>query len=67
MEQGWQVSKPVEVIEVIRTELDLRGHGTPDEPYRRVTQYWTKDGELLFERDPCEDPIDRLVKSKESK
>lgn len=44
----------VELIEVIRTELTSRGKGTEDDPCRRVTQYWSKEGELLAEVDPCE-------------
>jgi hypothetical protein len=40
------------VIEVIETDLVLRGSGQPDDPYRRVRQYYSKDGELLAERDP---------------
>jgi hypothetical protein len=41
-----------EVIQVIRTDLDLRGAGTEDDPKRRVVQYWTLDGTLLWEFDP---------------
>lgn len=40
------------VIQVIETTLELRGKGTSDAPYRRVTQYWTLDGKLLAEVDP---------------
>lgn len=42
----------VELIQVIRTVLTLRGRGLPDSPYRRVTQYWSLDGKLLAEVDP---------------
>ena len=41
------------VIRVIETNLDKRGNGTEEDPYRRVTQYYTLDGRLLFERDAC--------------
>lgn len=40
------------VIEVVETTLYRRGWGTPDSPTRVVTQYWSKDGELLAEVDP---------------
>jgi len=40
------------VIHVIETELELRGDGTPESPFRRVRQYWTFDGVLLAEVDP---------------
>lgn len=38
-------------IEVIETNLLLRGDGAKDSPRRRVTQYWSDDGTLLAERD----------------
>lgn len=41
------------VINVIRTTLLRRGEGTQSEPLRVITQYWTMDGELLWEIDPC--------------
>jgi hypothetical protein len=41
----------VEVIQVVRTELTLRGDGKSD-PMRRVAQYWSLDGRLLAETDP---------------
>ena len=42
----------VEVLQVIRTTLQLRGKGTSKEPYRRITQYWDMKGNLLVEDDP---------------
>ena len=42
----------VEVLQVIRTTLELRGNGTPEKPYRKITQYWDMDGNLLVEDDP---------------
>ena len=42
----------VEVMQVIRTTLQLRGKGTSKEPYRRITQYWDMKGNLLVEDDP---------------
>lgn len=44
-----------QVIQVIRTELTLAGKGTEESPYRRLTQYWSLTGRLLFEADPCPD------------
>ena len=40
-----------ELIQVIRTESP-RGDGK-DDVYRIVTQYWSPEGLLLAERDPC--------------
>ncbi len=39
------------VIQVIETYLEQRGKGTPEDPTRRIMQYWTLDGELLAEVD----------------
>ena len=41
-----------ELIQVIRTSLTTRGKGVDGDPIRRVTQFWTTDGELLAEVDP---------------
>jgi len=43
-----------EVIQVIRTNLERRGAGTPESPIRVITQFWTLDGQLLAEVDPVE-------------
>lgn len=43
------------VIQVIVTD-DLRGRGIESDPFRRVTQYFTLDGELLAEVDTCKGP-----------
>lgn len=42
--------KTAKLIEVIET-VYLRGNGTKSEPIREVTQYWSKDGQLLAEKD----------------
>lgn len=43
----------VEVIQVIHTNLERRGLGrSMDDIVRRVEQYWSMDGELLWEYDP---------------
>jgi hypothetical protein len=39
---------------VIVTDMECRGKGVEGDPYRRITQYWTPDGKLLVEKDPCE-------------
>lgn len=44
--------KPVEIIQVIRTAIVCRGNGTPRDPNRIVTQFWSVDGDLLAEVDP---------------
>lgn len=43
------------IIEVIKSTLLRRGKGTEESPVRIITQYWTKEGELLFEKDPFEE------------
>ena len=42
--------RDAKIVELIRTELEERGGG--DEPYRIITQYWAKDGTLIWEHDP---------------
>lgn len=45
----------VELIQVIRTNLLKRGKGIDNDPVRKITQYWSTDGELLAEeKDPWE-------------
>ena len=39
-----------ELIEVIHT-VASRGNGTEESPIRIVHQYWSKDGDLLAEKD----------------
>jgi len=41
-----------QIIEVIKTDLTVRGQGTDENPKRCVTQYWTCEGRLLWEDDP---------------
>ena len=40
----------VDVIQVIRT-VAMRGAGTPEDPFRNVTQFWTMDGLLIKDTD----------------
>ena len=38
------------VVQLILT-VALKGSGTENDPYREVVQYWTLDGNLLFEQE----------------
>lgn len=44
--------KGVEIITLIKTNLTRKGNGK-DTPIRIITQYWTLEGDLVFEIDPC--------------
>lgn len=44
------------VIQVVETDLLLRGTGKQDNPYRRIVQYYSLDGKLLAEVDPRPQP-----------
>lgn len=44
MQSPCQKAEIVEVIKVLITKGDGK-----DEPYKEVTQYWTKEGELIAE------------------
>lgn len=39
-------------ITVIETNLTTRGKGTQSSPLRRITEYWSAEGQLLAEHDP---------------
>ena len=54
--------KEVVVMQVIRTTNHVRGTGEKDSPYRRITQYWTLDGDFLAEVDPCRTSTSEAVK-----
>lgn len=41
-------------MQVIVTNLERRGKGVSGDPIRRLTQYWSVEGELLAEVDPCQ-------------
>lgn len=52
------------VIQVIKTTLLRRGDGTVDNPIRIIDQYWSLDGKLLWEYDPCkEQPMQRTIEA----
>lgn len=44
------------IIELIHTDIKLAGNGL-DDPFRRIQQYWTKDGNLLFEKDSTSEKV----------
>lgn len=47
------MSGGLEVIRVICTHLTTRGSGKDESnPIRTIEQYWSMDGELLWQRDP---------------
>ena len=52
MKFSYEKESDVQVIRVIRTKLLLAGDGTTKDPYRRVEQYWSLDGKLLWQNDP---------------
>ncbi len=37
------------IIQIIISDLELKGKGTKAEPYHRPLQYYSLDGRLLFE------------------
>ncbi len=41
-----------EVMQIIRTDLEMRGKGIEGDPMRRIVQFWSLDGQLLAEVDP---------------
>ncbi len=45
------------IIEVIYLEREA-GTGEPDFPIRRIPEYWSKEGELLFAHDPISGGLD---------
>lgn len=53
-----------EVIQVIHTTLLRRGRGIESDPIRCIDQYWTLDGQLLWEVDPC--PEARTIEQDEA-
>ena len=52
MNKKIQIKTPqlVELVEVIHV-VATRGNGTPENPTRIVHQYWSKNGDLLSEKD----------------
>jgi hypothetical protein len=40
-----------EIVQLIHTNLLRRGEGKEGDPIRVIDQYWTLDGQLLFEID----------------
>lgn len=50
-----QTIEKVDIVEVIQIRF-LRGSGGNGNELRTVTQYWSKDGRLVFEIDPLTSP-----------
>ena len=48
----------VEMVEMVRVVF-ARGAGTENDIVRTVEQFWTRDGELIAERDPDPKEIGR--------
>lgn len=46
-----ETTRSAKIVEVIET-VSTRGNGV-DTPVREVVQYWSKEGVLLAEQDPC--------------
>jgi hypothetical protein len=56
----------VKVVQVIET-VAMRGRGDDErDPVRSVKQYWTFDGVLLAEKDPCAEMITHLASKAEA-
>ena len=52
------VSQPAftaRVVQVIESNLEKKGNGSDANPYRRITQYYSLSGVLLFEIDPWQE------------
>lgn len=53
-----------QIVKVIATTYN-KGDGTPEDPVRRATSYYSLKGEFLFERDELEVAIETDKKLKE--
>lgn len=52
------MSDTARVIQVIETTIERRGAGDhARSPIRIITQYWSLDGNLLAEVDPCAEVV----------
>ena len=63
MKFSYEKDEEVKVINVIRTKLLLRGDGTTKDPYRKIEQYWSMSGKLLWENDPYKKSRQRKKRS----
>lgn len=43
--------RKAEIVSLIKTNMARRGEGTEADPVRYIEQYWTMDGQLLWEKD----------------
>ena len=57
--RGTDSAKVIQVIETVSS----RGKGTEENPCRWVHQYWSLEGELLAENDPCKVEERRCIKT----
>ena len=48
------------IVDLIYTQ-ERRGRGVEDDPVRLVDQWWTREGDLLFEHDSWDDKIKSLT------
>lgn len=48
-----RLPESAKVIEIIETAAVIGTGVHPNNPVRRVIQYWSLDGKLLFTRDEC--------------
>lgn len=46
------LKKPVALVQLIVTNLEVRGDGTKANPNRCIRQFWTPEGKLVAEVDP---------------
>lgn len=48
MPQPWNIgSEPVQIKQIIITQLRSVGDGTEDNPYRTATEFWDMDGNCI--------------------
>ncbi len=54
--QPWHIDNAdLQIKQIIITQLTTRGDGTKDSPYRRVTQFWDMEGNLIADFDATEE------------
>lgn len=62
--EGHIGSKSVKIMEVVQVQTKV-GSGTGEDPFRTITEYWSKEGELLAFYDPHFDEYERAFWEKE--
>jgi hypothetical protein len=53
----------IKLIQVIVADDILRGSGKDNDPWRRITQYWSTDGNLLAEVDTWQQDQDSTARA----